>query len=95
MQTDGSGVILPLGLYPPGTDLSSFIIIDPVTGQSVSGAGYIVSQPAINVAQFNGFQPQDDQGDDGTDSTNGPAADPGFYEVVKIGTDAGPVLPTE
>ena len=78
-------MILPLGLYPPGTDLSSFIIIDRVTGQSVSGAGYIVSQPAINVAQFNGFQPQDDPGHDGTDSTNGPVRRPGFYEVVKMG----------
>ena len=78
MRADGSGTPMPLGLYPPGTDLSGFIIIDPITGQSVSGAGYTVSQPSMNMAQSNDVQPQDDQGDDGTDSTNSPAADPGI-----------------
>ena len=40
IQNDGSGVVLPLGVYPPGTDLSSFTIFDPSSGESVSGAGY-------------------------------------------------------
>ena len=78
IKADGSGALLPLGLYPPGTDLSTFIIIDPSTGDSVSGSGYIVSQPHVNAAQLGDMEPMDDAPED-------PPADPGFYQVVRVG----------
>src|ERR1039457_1347373 len=41
-RTDGSGSVVPLCIYPPGFDLSGFIILDPSTGDWVSGSGYTV-----------------------------------------------------
>jgi hypothetical protein len=78
VQNDGSGVVLPLGLYPPGTDLSAFTIFDPASGESVSGAGYIVSQPSLNQAQLNDSETEEDDPED-------PPPDPGFYQVVRVG----------
>jgi len=64
VQNDGSGVVLPLGVYPPGSDLSAFTIFEPSSGESVSGAGYIVSQPSLNRAQLNDSETEeDDPGD--------------------------------
>jgi hypothetical protein len=79
MRADGTGTPLPLGLYWPGFDLSAFIIIDPSTGESVSGAGYTVSQPSLNRAQLDDPQPEDD------DPGGGSPPDPGFYQVVRNG----------
>ena len=74
-RTDGSGSVVPLCIYPPGFDLSGFIILDPSTGDWVSGSGYTTSQPFLNRLQPNDPQPQDDP----------IPPDPGFYQVVKDG----------
>jgi hypothetical protein len=77
---DGSGSPVPLCLYPPGFDLSGFVILDPSTGQWVSGSGYTRRQPSLNRLQPDDPQPQDDDPGNG-----GSPADPGFYQVVMDG----------
>ncbi len=74
MRADGSGCPMPLCIYPPGIDLSRFLILDPPTGEWVSGAGYVTSQPSLSRPQPNDPQPDD------------PAPpDPGFYQVARVG----------
>jgi hypothetical protein len=75
MPAGGSGSPVPLCIYPPGFDLSGFIILDPSTGDWVSGSGYTISQPSRNRPQPNDPQPQDDP----------TPPDPGFYQVVRDG----------
>jgi hypothetical protein len=43
VATNSTGPGVPLALYPPGADLSGFDIVDSITGESVSGAVYVVS----------------------------------------------------
>ena len=43
MRADGSGSPAPLSLYPPGFDLSSFLILDPLSDEWLSGAGFSTS----------------------------------------------------
>jgi hypothetical protein len=76
MLANGSGDATPLAIYPPGVNLTGFIIFDPATGEWISGNGYVVSPTSST--QFGGAQPLDDSG------TNSPS-DPGFYEVVQDG----------
>ena len=71
-------MVLPLGVYPPGTDLSAFRIFDPSSGESVSGSGYIVSQLSLNRAQLNDSETEQD--DPGASTP-----EPGFYQVVRDG----------
>jgi hypothetical protein len=74
--------------------LSGFVILDPSTGQWVSGSGYTISQPSLNRRQPDDPQPQDDPGNGGS------PPDPGFYQVVRDGVyivgltnlTGGPVL---
>lgn len=76
MRADGSGRPVPLCIYPPGFDLSRFSILDPATGDWVSGAGYTTSQLSLSRLRPAGPQPLD----------NDPAPpDPGFYQVVRVG----------
>jgi hypothetical protein len=67
-----NGGTAPLALYPPGFNLSGLKILDPGTGESVSGAGYTVSASKL------GAQPLD-QSPGGT-----PAPTTGFYRVYHI-----------
>jgi hypothetical protein len=77
VPTDGSGVAVPLLLYPPGFNLSGFTIFDPVTGESVSGSGYATSsQPLIPQS------PDNPQPMDGTNDPPVPAT--GFFRVFHI-----------
>jgi hypothetical protein len=78
-RADGSGPLLPLGLYWPGFDLSAFRIIDPSTGEAVSGAGYVAAERSMNTMQVDDVQPEED------DSGGDPQPDPGFYRVVRYG----------
>jgi hypothetical protein len=80
-KADGSGTWLPIGLYWPGFDLSAFIIMDPSTGVTMSGAGYIISQPSVEATQLNEVQTLDEE----DDVDDPPPADPGFYQVVRTG----------
>lgn len=74
-RADGSGNPVPLCIYPPGFDLSRFLILDPSSGEWVSGAGYTRSQPSLNGLQLNGPQPED--------ASTPPET--GFYQVVMDG----------
>ena len=74
-RADGSGSAVPLCIYPPGFDLSRFIILDPSTGDWVSGSQYAISQPSLKRPQPNDPDPQDDP----------IPPDPGFYRVVANG----------
>jgi hypothetical protein len=74
MPANGTGDAAPLILYPPGFNLSGFVIFDPATGQWVSGNGYVISPTASTPS--GGLQPMDDPSDDP------PSA--GFYRVFHI-----------
>ena len=80
VPVDGSGGAVPLALYPPGFNLSGYTIIDPLTGESVSGAGYAVSaQPlSLGAQSLDSPQPLDDP------SGDPPAPQTGFYRVFHI-----------
>jgi hypothetical protein len=76
MPANGSGDALPLAIYPPGFDLSSYIIFDPITGELVNGSEFIMSS----------LSPEDPQ-PLGGGSGGGPVLVPetGFYRVVRDG----------
>ena len=80
---NGSGSAVPLCLYPPGFDMSSFVILDPLTGESINGSQDTTSAFALNSSQFDGFEP--------LGSSSGGSGDPmpqpetGFYQVVRDG----------
>ena len=78
VPADGSGSAVPLALYPPGFNLSGYNILDPLTGESVSGAGYVVSSPSLNVSQPLDAQPLD------AGAGDPPAPQTGFYRVFHI-----------
>ncbi len=73
--------MVPLALYPPGFDLSGFNILDPATGEWISGSGYTISATVSAVSEA---QPMAD-GPSPMDSTNnvsGPTS--GFFRVFHI-----------
>lgn len=74
-RADGSGSAVPLCIYPPSFDLSRFIILDPSTGDWVSGSQYEISHPFLKRPQPEDPDPQDDP----------MPPDPGFYRVVANG----------
>jgi hypothetical protein len=82
IPANGSGGAVPLALYPPGFDLSGFLIFDPLTGETVSGSGYTASAFALSSSQFDGPMPLDGGGASGNSSTTPEA---GFYQVVRDG----------
>jgi hypothetical protein len=74
---DGSGSPVPLCIYPPGFDLSGFIVFDPPSGEWLSGSGYTIRQPSLKRPQPN---PNDPDPQDDPIPPN-----PGFYQVVRDG----------
>jgi hypothetical protein len=82
IPTNGAGGAVPLALYPPGFDLSGFLILDPFTGESVSGSEYSASPLVLSSPQFDGPQPLD--GGSGSGGTS-PAPETGFYRAVRNG----------
>jgi hypothetical protein len=81
IPANGSGSAVPLALYPPGFDLSGFTILDPVTGESVSGNGYSVSPSLMSSAQDDEIQPLDAS----PNGLNSSITNTGFYRVVRDG----------
>lgn len=75
MREDGTSAAVPLVLYPPGFDLSGFVIFDPVTAEWVKGSGY-----RISLISFDDPQPQEGETD-----YDPPPPDTGFYRVVRNG----------
>ncbi len=74
MLANGSGTPVPLAIYPPGFDLSGFIIFDPATGQWVSGNGYSINSSTDT--STTGATPMDE--------SSGGAVSTGFYRVFHI-----------
>jgi hypothetical protein len=74
MPADGSGAAVPLALYPPGLDLSDFVILDPATGQWLNGSGHT---SALAARPMGGASPMDADEDDVEVAT-------GFYRVFHI-----------
>jgi len=72
---NGSGSIVPLALYPPGFDLSSFLIYDPGVADWVSGVTYVRPAPATEL--LSRPIPQD-----GPDPDSPPSS--GFFRVFHI-----------
>lgn len=63
-------------LFPPGFNLTGFLILDPNTDEWVKGDGHIIAPPTPSAVQLNGPQPLG-PGSGGVIS--------GFYEVVRVG----------
>ena len=82
VPSDGSGDAVPLSLYPPGFDLSAFLILDPTTSQWVSGASYSAAMNANGMTPLGGPIPLDGGGGA---STNTAIPGTGFYRVVRDG----------
>ena len=88
MVVNAAGNAVPLALYPSGFYLSGLTIFDPVTGESVSGDGYLISEPvssslkssSLTSSQINQFQPMG--ANDASGITNQYT---GFYQVVRDG----------
>jgi hypothetical protein len=79
-RADGTGSIVPLGLYPPGFDMSGFLIFDPATSDWLQGSQY--SRDALTLDG-----PLDPGPLDGPGPMDGPGDPPetGFYRVVRVG----------
>jgi hypothetical protein len=82
IPANGSGGAVPLTLYPPSFDLSEFLILDPLTGESVSGLGYTASTLALNSSQFDTPLPL---GVGGVSDNPETAPGTGFYQVARLG----------
>ena len=76
MLAGRSDAAVPLAIYPPGSDLSGFVILDPATGTRVSGNGHTVKA----FLPKGGIEPMDDSAG-GSNSVPGT----GFYRVVQDG----------
>jgi hypothetical protein len=83
IPANGSGGAVPLALYPPGIDLSGLVIFDPMTGESLNGAGYTTRAASLNSPQLDGPQPLDGGGGGSGDPP--PEPETGFYQVVQDG----------
>ena len=98
IPANGSGGAVPLALYPPCFDLTGFLILDPATGETVNGAGYLMQALSPLSAPANGLQAMDSGSGGGFSPSpmGGPAPDggsggtaqepgTGFYRVVRDG----------
>ena len=81
MPANGSGVAVPLLLYPPGYDLSTLNIFEPSTEEWVSGSTYSTRMGLPNGATPEAPLPMGGGAGGGTNMP--PQTD--FYEVVKMG----------
>jgi hypothetical protein len=83
IPADGSGGAVPLAIYPPGFDLSGFLIYDPLTGETVNGSGYSANTLALSSPTLDAPQPLDG----GASGNGSPSPTPatGFYRVVRDG----------
>lgn len=84
MPVNGSGAAVPLCLYPPGFDLSGFVILDPLTGISVNGSAYTIGAFSLTGSQLDGPQPLEGGGGSGSGNSM-LEPETGFYRVVRDG----------
>lgn len=76
-RADGTGLIVPLAIYPPGFDLSGYLVYDPAVSNWLTGSAY--TRPALSTRALNRPQPQD--GPQPQDATTGT---PGFFRIFHI-----------
>ena len=84
LRADGSSAAVPLNIYPPGFDLSGFLILDPQSGEWLSGDGYTTKSFDYALESDGPGVP----GDPGDPQEGGGITDPpdtGFYRVVQHG----------
>lgn len=82
-KADGSGSVVPLKLYPPGFDLSDFLIFDPLT--SFWAKGNEASSTLVALSSESGtLDGPPEPGEGGSGGTNFPP-ETGFYRVVRVG----------
>jgi hypothetical protein len=74
MPTNGSSAALPVAIYPPGFDLSGYIIFDPTTKEQVNGSEYTARPLSLNDTQ------PFDSGSGGRWTVQAPET--GFYRIV-------------
>jgi hypothetical protein len=77
MRADDVSSAVPLVLYPPGYDLSGFLIYDPTTDEWIKGSAQ--SRDALSADDL----PQPEEGDDQEDEGAPPETE--FYRVVRNG----------
>ena len=80
MRIDGSGSTVPVNLYPPGFDLSDFLIIDPITQETMDGADYLLSTSSFRNESLNSLDPEN-PGDPEEGGGVVPEPTTGFYRV--------------
>ena len=87
-----SGRGVPLALYPPGFNLTGFLIYDPATGETVSGTGYTISyrsalNGSMNAEDGTGMSPTPMGGPVPDGGSGGSETEPetGFYQVARLG----------
>jgi hypothetical protein len=79
---NGSSAGVPACLYPPGFDFSGYVIVDPVSGESVNGSLFATARTlAPSDPLFDGPQPLDG----GESGGSVPDPETGFYRVVRNG----------
>jgi hypothetical protein len=79
LPVNGSAAAVPACLYPAGFDFSGFVIVDPLTGQSVTGGEYATAQ-AAHTSLFGRAEPMDDG-----ETEDVAEPETGFYRVVRDG----------
>lgn len=78
MPANGTGNAVPLSLYPPGFDLSNYLIWDPSIDEWISGLG------VSSLESESGIEPPGDPQEGGS-TTNFPPVEAAFYQVVEDG----------
>jgi hypothetical protein len=81
VRADGTGLILPLTLYPPGFDLSGFLIYDPGVSDWIKGSEYMRPDPSVT-ALGSPLLLNGPGGPNGPDPGGPPSS--GFYRVFHI-----------
>jgi hypothetical protein len=81
MRADGTGSAVPLALYPPGFDLSGFVVLAPSSGGTFSASEY---SAAVMAADDTGI-PSPEEGSGLGGGTTNASPETGFYRVVRNG----------
>lgn len=82
MRADIPSSAVPIDLYPPGFDLTGFLIFHPIAGETVSGSGY-TTKPFFSETQSDGIEPTGGE-TDGPEDAGGSVTSMGFYRVFDV-----------
>jgi hypothetical protein len=81
---DGSSAALPVAIFPPYFEFTNYLILDPNSGEWLSGDGYF-APPPIAMMQENMMQLDAPDGAGSGGGGSAPSPDIGFYRVVRVG----------